>query len=312
MNTEPSIGRRFGTFGDACLLGGLEPTGTSAGCCCRLSTALSGPWLRVRSESVLRRSFHITSRQPVTSSTTPLSLLSIHELDLQGTSKETAMVAPPPAANQNNLPPEGGLVQDALLGMKYKYIREQPTTLVVTITPQGKGHPNSYHVVDDKGLLIIQTKSDGSKTNIIFDGEGGELLCMSPNLITMHHSISGTHGGQDVYKGSVHSGYTDAHPAGGESEYRATYTNHDTNVTTEVDYYGPWEEHDGKIIDHSQQDRVLANVCRENIFDSNMPRIAAAGPGTEYFLQVVAGVDLASVATIAVGFDMILERDHKK
>lgn len=83
-------------------------------------------------------------------------------------------------------------------------------------------------------------------------------------------------------------------------------------MTTEVDYYGPWEEHDGKIIDHSQQDRVLANVCRENIFDSNMPRIAAAGPGTEYFLQVVAGVDLASVATIAVGFDMILERDHKK
>lgn len=53
------------------------------------------------------------------------------------------MVAPPPAANQNNLPPEGGLVQDALLGMKYKYIREQPTTLVVPITPQGKGHPVS-------------------------------------------------------------------------------------------------------------------------------------------------------------------------
>lgn len=97
-------------------------------------------------------------------------------------------------------------------------------------------------------------------------------------------------------------------PAGGESEYRATYTNHDTNVQTEVDFYGPWEEHDGKIIDHSQQDRVLANVCRENIFDRDTPRIPAAGPGTEYFLQVVAGVDLASVATIAVGFDMIVER----
>lgn len=53
------------------------------------------------------------------------------------------MVAPPPAPEQNNLPPEGGLVQNALLGMKYKYVREQPTTLVVTITPQGKGHPVS-------------------------------------------------------------------------------------------------------------------------------------------------------------------------
>lgn len=57
---------------------------------------------------------------------------------------------------------------------------------------------------------------------------------------------------------------------------------------------------------------MLANVCRENIFDRDMPRIAAAGPGTEYFLQVVAGVDLASVACIAVGFDMIVERSEKK
>lgn len=57
---------------------------------------------------------------------------------------------------------------------------------------------------------------------------------------------------------------------------------------------------------------MLASVCRENIFDRDMPRIAAAGPGTEYFLQVVAGVDLASVACIAVGFDMIVERSEKK
>lgn len=83
-------------------------------------------------------------------------------------------------------------------------------------------------------------------------------------------------------------------------------------MTTECDYYGPWEEHDGKILDHSEQDKVLALVCRENVFDSNLPRIAAAGPGTEYFVQVVPGVDLASVACIAVCFDMILEREEKK
>lgn len=181
------------------------------------------------------------------------------------------MTAPPPASNPNNRPQEGGLVQDALLGMKYKYVREQPTTLVVTITPQGKGHPVSRASRPAVKLACVQASehtewSVDSRTTttslmtrassssrpsltarrltvsspsqqkggggeregveqdempaeqhgssrvhqltlpVIFDGEGGELLCMSPNLITMHHSISGTHGGQDVYKGSVHSG----------------------------------------------------------------------------------------------------------
>lgn len=85
-------------------------------------------------------------------------------------------------------------------------------------------------------------------------------------------------------------------------------------MTTECDYWGAWEEHDGKITDHSEQDRVLALVSRDNVFDRHMPRHvhAAAGPGTEYFVQVVPGVDLASVACIAVCFDMILEREEKK
>lgn len=52
----------------------------------------------------------------------------------------------------------------------------------------------------------LEAREHPADTVVIFDGEGGELLTMSPNMITMHHSISGTHGGQDVYKGSVRSG----------------------------------------------------------------------------------------------------------
>lgn len=87
--------------------------------------------------------------------------------------------------------------------------------------------------------------------------------------------------------------------------------NHDTNVTTELDYYGPWQEHDGKIVDHSDKDTVLAIVSREDVFDRPMPREAIDGPGKTYFLEVVPGVDLAGVACIAVSYDMIVEREGK-
>lgn len=49
------------------------------------------------------------------------------------------MVAPPPAADQ----PRSSLGEDPYLGMHYKYIREVPTTLTVTVTAEGHGHPVS-------------------------------------------------------------------------------------------------------------------------------------------------------------------------
>lgn len=51
------------------------------------------------------------------------------------------MVAPPPAPASEQ--PMQAMGENAFLGVHYKYVREVPTTLVVTVTSQGHGHPVS-------------------------------------------------------------------------------------------------------------------------------------------------------------------------
>lgn len=148
----------------------------------------------------------------------------------------------------------------AYLGMEYKYVREVPTTLAVTIRQHDKGPvsrdlPKLAGLTSRTATMSSTTAASSSSrrrqtarrqtvsmqgpgradAQVIFDGEGSELFTMTPNFISLHHSISGTHGGLDCFKASVHSGceprsqipdprmyWSDAQPAASPSSSPST------------------------------------------------------------------------------------------